>query len=162
MAQFYFDVFDMTNSNWIEDIKPQFTPNPRLRKFKMGEVFFLINIYNHCDHFTIKKVMVANFVNLQQPIVHLKLTQLDDTQETMNMAFTQAYIPTYGQKKDTILLGDNTVFCTDKQAVLNFIKTRLKKGNFTLKQYLDYNMRSSNQDKLIQTYKETIKLLKTI
>ena len=134
-------------------------PNPIISRFKMGKVLYLITVFG--INFTIKKVMVANFPNANQPIVRLSLVPLDD-EPTISYMVEQNEIPKYGQKKDTILLTNCIAFCTDKQAVLNFIKTKTKRHNFNVNTYLNAGRRGTFELDLVREYNKAITLLKTI
>lgn len=134
-------------------------PNPILNRFKMGKVLYLITIFG--INFSIKKVMVANFPNANQPMVRLSLVLLDDD-STLSYIVEQKEIPKNGQKKDTILLTNCIAFCTDKQAVLNYIKTTIKRNNFNVNTYLNAGRRGTFELELVKEYNKAIKLLKTI
>ena len=136
------------------------TPNPIISRFKMGKVFYMVSFFGY--NFTIQKVMVANFPNTNQPLVRLVLTSLDDEYTSITYTVEQMEIPKNGQKKDIILLTHAIAFCIDKQAVLNFIKTKIKKDNFNFKTYLNPNRRGTFELELVKQYNKAITLLKTI
>lgn len=125
-------------------------PNPYLSRLKMGQVYYQIIISE--PTFFFRKVMLMNFPDSTRQNATLKLMKVAKEDEgteqdrTFSINVEVSMIPTRGQRRDTIYLSMNHVFCKSKQAALDVIKLRTFKAITTLKdRFSPYNTIKKNE-----------------
>lgn len=140
-----------------------------LKKLKMGEVYYFIQIYSsdYNTDFNIRKVMIANFPPLHTTTTFIKLTVLDELAEdknfTLQITISTEGIPTNDkiQTKNTTWLGSNMVFCKDKMSTLKMMRKYVAQY-LTPKLLLDNTARTKGTKELLNNYKKALTQLKTL
>ena len=145
------EFFDSINESNL----PQ--PNPYLKRLKMGQIYYYVLITD--TRVWMWKAFITNFIDSTKPLVNIKAALTFDNGNTTTVDFNiqTSQIPHKGQKKDIIYLSDKTVFCTNKQAVLDVIKHNLYENMTLTRRFSQY---ASITKELI--YKSAINTLKSL
>ena len=154
----------------LKEVTQRLEHTAYLKKLKMGNVFYLVTKYFSLDGlgFEVRKVMVMNFPSFDSPIVSLKLGDISTKKEPFGYTIYLASVPTKGQRKDAILVGNGVAFCTDKKAAHDFIKRELTSLMTSKIIFKSMEKRTTFiddlllTDKLFMSYRQAINKLKQL
>jgi hypothetical protein len=166
MGFFYYE-FDPTDLNSYKIIygdykKADFPPN--FKRLRMGNVFFKVKTMGNSTLFLIDKIMLTNFPNLEMPTTELKYVNINgDTvgMEDEKILLDSMFIPTYGQKKDTLVMSTALALCSSKQAVYEYMKKEISR-HFSSTTYLNRDKWVDWQERCVRDYRKAIERLKSL
>ena len=163
MGYFFYE-FDPTNIESYRFEKPKITFPPNFKRLRMGNVFFKVKTMGNSTLFLIDKIMLTNFPNLEMPTTELKYVNINgDTvgMEDEKILLDSMFIPTYGQKKDTLVMSTALALCSSKQAVYEYMKKEISR-HFSSTTYLNKNKWVDWQERCVRDYKKAIERLKSL
>ena len=163
MGYFFYE-FDPTNIESYRFEKPKITFPPNFKRLRMGNVFFKVKTMGNSTLFLIDKIMLTNFPNLEMPTTELKYVNINgDTvgMEDEKILLDSFFIPTYGQKKDTLVMSTALALCSSKQAVYEYMKKEISR-HFSSTTYLNKDKWVDWQERCVRDYKKAIERLKSL